>query len=108
MWWSEDTRASDSIKGLRAAGRGRGRKRERLRDELADAAVGAQVAAAGGGIRKMARLGGGVPYQRCQDHNVALLHQNGTLDVKRKKPMMVFSPPILAPLPIIGGMNWDE
>ena len=48
------------------------------------------------------------PYQRCQDHNVALLHQNGTLDVKRKKPMMVFSPPILAPLPIIGGMNWDE
>ena len=108
MWWSEDTRASDSIKGLRAAGRGRGRKRERLRDELADAAVGAQVAAAGGGIRKMARLGGGVPYQRRQDHNVALLHQNGTLDVKRKKPMMVFSPPILAPLPIIGGMNWDE
>merc|ERR1711865_397000 len=30
--------------------------------------------------------------------------QSGTTDVKTKKPMMVFSPPILSPVPIIGGM----
>ena len=30
--------------------------------------------------------------------------QSGTIDVKSKKPMMVFSPPILSPVPIIGGM----
>ena len=30
--------------------------------------------------------------------------QSGTTDVKSKKPMMVFSPPILAGVPIIGKM----
>ena len=29
---------------------------------------------------------------------------SGTTDVKTKKPMMVFSPPILAPVPVLGGM----
>ena len=30
--------------------------------------------------------------------------QSGTTDVKTKKPMMVFSPPFLAPVPVINGM----
>jgi hypothetical protein len=30
--------------------------------------------------------------------------QSGTTDVKSKKPMMVFSPPFLAPVPVISGM----
>ena len=66
---TSNTRASDSIKGLRAAGRGRGRKRERLRDQLAGAAVGAQVAAAAGGrdTQDGAVAGGAdVSYRRYQ------------------------------------------
>ena len=70
------TRAGYS-KGLRAAGRGRGRERERLREELADAAVGAQAAAAEGGRRKTARLGGNVAETRAEGlHQVGAYAQN--------------------------------
>ena len=51
-------------RGLRALGRTRGQERKRLRDAMADAVVGAQAAAAEGGRRKTARLGGEVAGTR--------------------------------------------
>ena len=81
-WWSEErcqraVLGRAIVKGLRAAGRGRGRERERLREELADAAVGAQAAAAEGGRRKTARLGGNVAETRAEGlHQVGAYAQN--------------------------------
>ena len=65
VWWGEERRRrairARVTKGLRAAGRVRGQERKRLRDALADAVDGGgrtQAAAAEGGRRKTARLGG--------------------------------------------------
>ena len=58
----------------------RGRERKRLRDALADAVVGAQAAAAEGGRRKTARLGGGVAETRARG-----LHQVGTYDQSKRR-----------------------
>ena len=46
------------VKGLRALGKKRGKERKRLWDAVADAVVGVQAAAAEGGRRKTARMGG--------------------------------------------------
>ena len=53
-------------RGIRALGRTRGQERKRLRDAIADAVVGAhsEAAAAEGGRRKTARLGGEVAGTR--------------------------------------------
>ena len=68
------------MKGLRAAGRARGRERKRLREALADAVVGAQAAAAEGGRRKTARLGGNVAETRAGG-----LHQVGAYDQNKRR-----------------------
>ena len=64
MWWGEERRRrairARVARGLKALGRTRGQERKRLRDAMADAVVVAQAAAADGGRRKTARLGGEV------------------------------------------------
>ena len=61
-WWGEEQRRRAvrvrAVRGLRALGKARWRERKRLRDVMADAVVGAQVAAAEEGRRKTARIGG--------------------------------------------------
>ena len=63
-WWGEERRRrairARVARGLKALGRTRGQERKRLRDAMADAVVVAQAAAAEGGRRKTARLGGEV------------------------------------------------
>ena len=84
VWWGEERRRrairARVVKGLRAAGRARGRERKRLREALADAVVGAQAAAAEGGRRKTARLGGNVAETRAGG-----LHQVGAYDQNKRR-----------------------
>ena len=67
-WWSEERRRravrARVARGIRALGKERGQERKRLRDAMVDAVVGAQAAAAEGGRRKTARLGGDLARTR--------------------------------------------
>jgi len=88
-WWSEERRRrtlrARVLKGLRTLGRARGRERKRLREALADAVVGAQAAAAEGGRRKTARLGGEAARTRAGG-----LHRVGAYaQIERKRDMPI-------------------
>ena len=76
------------LKGLRTLGRARpgaGAEAARLREALADAVVGAQAAAAEGGRRKTARLGGEAARTRAGG-----LHRVGAYaQIERKRDMPI-------------------
>ena len=83
-WWGEERRRravrARVVRGLRALGRTRGQERKRLRDAMADVVVGAQVAAAEGGRRKTARLGGEVAGTRAGG-----VHQVGAYAQRKRR-----------------------